>query len=140
MSEINSQLLQEEHHKDRKMSKLGSTIASGAATTDLHVAPDQALYIMEYGKMGKVGYTTLRLSMLPFGVFFPQYDEVSKHKKEHVVPAQKVWGDCSVGKIMFDLLLSGGVQRQPGNSDWVGIQVSREPPTLSQQAHQLSQP
>ena len=75
------------------MSKLGSTIASGAATTDLHVAPDQALYIMEYGKMGKVGYTTLRVSMLPFGVIFPPYDEVARHKKEHVVPVQKVMRD-----------------------------------------------
>ena len=82
-------LSQEEHFKNRKLSKIGASIASGVVTTDLHVPPDQALYIMEYGKMGKVGYTTLRLSMLPYGVIFPPYDTVSKYRKEHLVPAQK---------------------------------------------------
>ena len=54
---------------------------------------------MEYGKMGKSGYTTLRLSMLPYGVIFPPYDQVSKYKNEHVVPANMVLGN------IFKLLL-----------------------------------
>ena len=72
------------------MSKLGSAIASGVAASDQNVPNDQALYIMEYGKLGKVGYTTLRLSLLPYGVIFPPYDVVSTYKKENVVPAEMV--------------------------------------------------
>ena len=72
------------------MSKLGAAIANGVATVDLPIPPAQALYIMEYGKMGKVGYTTLRLSMLPYGVVFPPYDQVSKYRREKVVPTVQV--------------------------------------------------
>lgn len=72
--------------KNRKLSKLGGAITSGAASTALKVPHDQALYLMEYGKLGKVGYTTLRLALLPYGVIFPPYTEVSKYKNEKVVP------------------------------------------------------
>ena len=54
--------------KNRKLSKLGVAITSGAASTALKVPHDQALYLMEYG------------------MIFPPYTEVSKYKNEKVVP------------------------------------------------------
>ena len=51
---------------------------------------DQALFIQSYGKLGKVGYTTLRLSLLPYGVVFPTYDATSVHKYENIVPTKMV--------------------------------------------------
>ena len=81
---------QEEHQTNRRLSKLGSAIASGAATNQAKIPFDQALYIMSYGQLGKVGYTTLRLSLQPYGVVFPTYDEVSHFKYQNIIPAQTV--------------------------------------------------
>jgi hypothetical protein len=81
---------QEEHLTNRKLSKLGATIATGVAATDVDIPSDQALYLQEYGGLGKVGNTTLRLTLLPYGVVFPPYDVISKHKMEKIVPTQLV--------------------------------------------------
>ena len=65
-------------------------IASGAAATDVKIPLDHALYIQEYGKMGKTGYTNLRLSMLAYGVIFPTYDQTALHKTQHIIPTKLV--------------------------------------------------
>ena len=83
-------ICQDEHLKNRKLSQLGSAIASGAASNLSTIPLDQALYLMSYGKLSKVGYTTMRLAMLPLGVGFPTYDEVSAHKSSNVVPTKLV--------------------------------------------------
>ena len=62
----------------------------GAATSNSEIPLDQALYLMSYGKLSKVGYTTLRLALLPHGVTFPTYDAVSAHKFSNVVPSKLV--------------------------------------------------
>ena len=77
--------------KNRRLSKLGGLIASGAAVGQVEIPIDEALYLQSYGKLSKVGYTTLRLSLLPHGVVWPPYDVVSKHKTENVVPKKLVW-------------------------------------------------
>ena len=56
----------------------------------MEVPSDEALYLLEYGKLGKVGYTTLRLSLLPYGLILPTYDTVAKHKMQNVVPKEQV--------------------------------------------------
>ena len=76
--------------KNRRLSKLGDLIASGAAGGQVEIPIDEALYLQSYGKLSKVGYTTLRLSFLPHGVVLPPYGVVSKHKMENVVPKQLV--------------------------------------------------
>ena len=72
------------------MSQLGGHIASGIAASQVDVPCDEALYLQEYGKLSKVGYTTLRLSLIPYGVVLPTYDTVTKHKMENVVPKEQV--------------------------------------------------
>ena len=55
-------------------------IAEGTATTDVRIPKDQALYLQYYGVMGKGGYTTWRLTLLPLGVVLPTYNELVDHK------------------------------------------------------------
>ena len=81
---------QEEHQNNRELSKLGSAICTGAATNPLKIPPDHALYILSYGQLGKVGYTTLRLSLQSYGVHFPTYDEISLYKFRHIIPTEIV--------------------------------------------------
>ena len=69
---------------------MGANLASGIATSQVEVPCDEALYMQEYGKLSKVGYTTLRLSLLPYGVVLPTYDMVAKHKVEKVLPKEQV--------------------------------------------------
>jgi hypothetical protein len=77
--------------KNRKLSQLASTIATGAAAaTQVRIPDDLVLYLQAYGRLGKVGYTTLRLALLPYGVVFPTYDETARHRSENVVPNKLV--------------------------------------------------
>ena len=76
--------------KNRKLSKLGGLIASGAAANQTVVPVDEVLYLQSYGKLSKVGYTTLRHSLLPYGVILPTYDTLAQHKLENVVPNKLV--------------------------------------------------
>ena len=73
------------------MSKLGKALAQGTAVELAKIPEDQALYLFYYGQMGKVGYTNLRLSMLPHGVIFPTYNELSDYKFRNIVPSQLVY-------------------------------------------------
>ena len=83
-------IIQEEYFKNRRLSNLGSAISDGVATSTIRLPVDQALYLQTYGKMGKTGYTTLRLAVLPYGLVFPPYDETSKYKHQNIVPKQLV--------------------------------------------------
>ena len=82
---------QEEYTKDRRLSKLGSAIASGVAASDVRIPVDQALYIQCYARLGKAGYTDLRLSLLPYGVIFPPYNEIADYKYQNIVPTKMVY-------------------------------------------------
>ena len=82
--------LQEEYVRDRKLAKLGAALAEGTVTSLTKMSVDQALYLRHYGKMGKVGYTNLRLAMLPFGIEMPTYNHTSDHKFGKIVPLQLV--------------------------------------------------
>ena len=81
----------EEYCKNRKLSGIGAAIATGASADQLKIPLDQALFILSYGKLGKVGYTTMRLSFLPYGVILPTYDEITKHKSQNIIPSKLVW-------------------------------------------------
>ena len=84
--EKNVILPQEEYTKNRKLSQLASTIASGAAAEQVQIPEDQALYLQTYAGLSKVGYTALRCSLLPLGVTFPTYDSTAHHRRDNVVP------------------------------------------------------
>ena len=73
------------------MSQLGSAIASGVAASDVRIPLDQALYIQCYARLGKAGYTALRLSLLPYGVVFPPYNEIADYKYQNIVPTKLVF-------------------------------------------------
>ena len=81
---------QEEYFSNRKLSKLGSTIASGVAASQTMIPEDQALYFQKYCHLGKVGYTALRLSLLPYGTVLPTYDAAAKYKYDNIIPLQMV--------------------------------------------------
>ena len=81
---------QEEYVGNRRLSQLASTIATGAATTQISIPDDQALYLQSYAGLSKVGYTALRCSLLPYGVTFPTYDSTARHRTENVVPKKVV--------------------------------------------------
>ena len=66
-------------------------IADGTVASGVKITEDQALYLQYYGKMGKTGYTNLRLAMLPHGVVFPTYNEISVYKYKYIVPKELVW-------------------------------------------------
>ena len=72
------------------MSKLGSAIASGVVASDVIVPLDQALYIQCYARLGKAGCTDLRLSLLPYGVVFPPYNETADYKRQQIIPSRLV--------------------------------------------------
>lgn len=67
----------------------------------MEVPFDEALYLQEYGKLSKVGYTTLRLSFLPYGLVLPPYDAVAKHKVENIVPKEQVGHgiSCNISEV-----------------------------------------
>ena len=92
---FNNILIQEEYFKNRRLSNLGSAISDGVATNTIRIPTDQALYLQTYGKMGKTGYTTLRLAVLPYGLVFPPYDETSKYKQQNIVPSELVSLQCT---------------------------------------------
>ena len=79
---------QEEYNRDRKLAKVGSALADGTLTSLTRMPLDQALYLRYYGKMGKVGYTNVRLALLNFGVELPTYNQTSDYKFENIVPTQ----------------------------------------------------
>ena len=81
---------QEEYFKNRKLSNLGAAISDGVAASIIRMPTDQALYLQTYGKMGKTGYTTLRLALLPYGLVLPPYDETSKYKHQNIIPKELV--------------------------------------------------
>ena len=116
-----SHFVQEEHLTNRKLSKLGATIATGVAATDVYIPSDQALYVQEYGGLGKVGYTTLRLTLLPYGVVFPPYDVISNHKMEKIVPTQLVTIQKKSILSILIVLHTGGVQKQGRDNCWARI-------------------
>ena len=89
---------QEEYIKDRKLAKLGAALAEGTVTSMTKMPVDQALYLRYYGKMGKVGYTNMRLAMLPFGVELPTYNETTDYKYKNIVPTQLV---CDIKSAYF---------------------------------------
>ena len=78
--------LQEEYFKNRPLSTIGSSISDGVASSKIKIPVDQALFLQTYGKLGKTGYNTLRLSILPYGLVFPTYDMTSHHKHQKIVP------------------------------------------------------
>ena len=65
-------------------------MADGVATSMVKMSVDQSLYLRYYGKMGKVGYTNLRLSLLSYGVMLPTYNETTEHKYKLIIPTKLV--------------------------------------------------
>ena len=86
-------IFQEEYFKDRKLAQLGGAVAAGTVTSMTKVPVDQALFLRYYGKMGKMGYVSMRLAMLPYGVRLPTYNETTVHKYSNIVPSNLV---CTV--------------------------------------------
>ena len=109
--EKNVILPQEEYTKNRKLSQLASTIASGAAAEQVQIPEDQALYLQTYAGLSKVGYTALRCSLLPLGVTFPTYDSTAQHRRDNVVPKIVVGNEPQHYMESSLSMCSGGVQR-----------------------------
>lgn len=76
--------------KNRRLSKIGAAIADGVAESFVRIPLDQALYLQTYARLPKVVYTALRLSLLPYNVVLPTYDETTHHKYKDVIPTQMV--------------------------------------------------
>ena len=90
--------------KSRKLSNLGKAIAEGVSVSQVKVPLDQALFLQSYTNMGKVGYTTFRLSLLPYGLVLPPYDETARHKYEDIVPKNMVCFIFSTSDYILTLL------------------------------------
>ena len=82
--------LQEEHIKDRKLSRLGKGITDGTVTSNVRMPEDQALYLQCYSGLGKTGYVNLRLALLPYGVVLPPYNVLVDYKYEYIIPEEMV--------------------------------------------------